>query len=196
MLRGIQKFNKELPRFGIMKDTFTEEEIGQITFLERVLNFEVGSIGDDVRAEINMEYRNSKVGWIPEDDNTDWIYHRIAALAGQANADLFFYNADALSNLQFTVYSPGEHYDWHVDSFAGYVSKQRKISGTLMLSDPSDYEGGDFQIVKYGNVQNPEEFKAQKGDLIWFDSSMPHRVTPVTSGVRKSLVFWISGDWG
>ena len=64
-----------------------------------------------------------------------------------------------------------------------------------MLSDPSEYEGGDFEIDMHG-ILKPETLKLGKGDIIFFDSHVSHRVTTITSGVRKTLNTWIWGDMG
>jgi PKHD-type hydroxylase len=66
----------------------------------------------------------------------------------------------------------------------------RKISITVQLSDPNDYEGGVLEL-NVGNtiVQMPKE----KGCAVLFPSYILHRVTPVTKGIRKSLVLWVGG---
>lgn len=47
--------------------------------------------------------------------------------------------------LQFTNYiAPSGHYGTHIDS--GFNKAIRKLSLTIQLSDPSDYEGGDLKL--------------------------------------------------
>jgi PKHD-type hydroxylase len=66
----------------------------------------------------------------------------------------------------------------------------RKLSCVVQLSDPSDYEGGELQMNSGAQIISvPRE----KGLVTFFSSFVLHRVTPVTKGVRKSLVAWISG---
>ena len=67
----------------------------------------------------------------------------------------------------------------------------RKLSFSIQLSDPEDYEGGELEF----NVNNEERFFApnKKGTVIIFDSRIQHRVLEVKSGVRKSLVGWVVG---
>ena len=67
----------------------------------------------------------------------------------------------------------------------------RKISFSLQLSDPDDYEGGNIQFIDESN-QNYIAPR-QKGSLIIFDSRTKHRVCKVRSGVRKSIVGWVVG---
>jgi PKHD-type hydroxylase len=91
--------------------------------------------------------------------------------------------------LQFTRYqAPGEHYEWHIDR--GMQTGTRKLSLSLQLSDPDDYEGGDLEMWFGGE---PTKASRERGMMTFFPSYVMHRVTPVTKGVRYSLVCWISG---
>ena len=65
------------------------------------------------------------------------------------------------------------------------------LSISVQLSGSEEYEGGDLQF----EVGSDEIAAAQDpGSVIFFPSYIRHRVTPVTSGVRYSLVQWVSGD--
>lgn len=90
--------------------------------------------------------------------------------------------------LQVTRYGLNEFYDFHTDcmpvSSAPYV---RKVSVVCCLSNPDEYEGGEFEF------ERGEKFKLARGDIIAFPSAAVHRVCPVTSGERRSLVTWIVG---
>ena len=96
------------------------------------------------------------------------------------------------------------HYDWHEDAFIEPYSKTnkhhqgkiRKISLSLILNDPKEYRGGDFE-VDFGNRQKPTRTAyeiQEQGDCIVFPSDLLHKVRPVTNGVRYSLVMWTLGD--
>ena len=68
----------------------------------------------------------------------------------------------------------------------------RKLSITVQLSDPTEYEGGDFYFAA---GENPDmEAMRKKGSVMVFPSYMVHAVKPVTKGVRRSLVCWFEGD--
>ena len=56
----------------------------------------------------------------------------------------------------------------------------------LYLND--DYSGGEFLMF-----DNEEEIKLKKGEIIVFPSIFlyPHRVAPVTKGIRDSFVSWV-----
>ena len=91
--------------------------------------------------------------------------------------------------LQLTLYEGSDNgtYDWHCDRGA-IVS--RKLSLVHQLTDPSRFEGGNLEILQ---INKPITLKKQRGLITVFPSYTTHRVTPVTSGERSSLVVWISG---
>jgi PKHD-type hydroxylase len=60
----------------------------------------------------------------------------------------------------------------------------------LQLSDPDEYEGGNLEIL---SSREPTVIEKKKGLVSVFPSYILHRVTPVTSGVRKTLVVWTTG---
>ena len=108
------------------------------------------------------------------------------------NTDIFRYDLYGLEKaLQYTVYegSEGGHYDWHVDT-GPHNPEPRKISLSLQLSDPADYEGGRL-VIEAGDGAYAAE--TRRGTIIAFPSYVLHRVTPTESGVRKSLVIWVAG---
>jgi PKHD-type hydroxylase len=99
--------------------------------------------------------------------------------------------------IQYAEYEKGMFYGWHTDS--GKTTTQtvtRDISASLILNDKSKYTGGSLQMVlpdmiSKDNIITPQDVEDQEeGTLIVFPSSMIHRVTPVSSGIRKSLVLW------
>jgi PKHD-type hydroxylase len=67
----------------------------------------------------------------------------------------------------------------------------RKLSVTVQLSDPDEYDGGDLQFWTGG--QYPISGPRGKGNVVIFPSFLLHRVTPVTTGTRKSFVLWLGG---
>ena len=114
-----------------------------------------------------------------------------------------------IESFQITRYAKNEFYDWHVDQKEdpypitapnkNYRGKMRKLSLTINLSDPMTYKGGrlQFEFSKTSRQQSVirecVEARAQ-GSVIVFPSFVLHRVTPVTEGVRYSLVAWFLGE--
>ena len=92
------------------------------------------------------------------------------------------------TNIQFTKYSGGgDHYGWHQDNFQGDCS-DRRLSVVYCLSKKSDYTGGNFQIRKSDNSVHTSKF--DYGDFIVFPSDKYHRVLPLKSGNRLTMVGW------
>lgn len=79
------------------------------------------------------------------------------------------------------------HFCGHTDFGPGTLS-QRKLTTIIQLSDPSDYEGCDLNLVDYGNA--PKE----RGTAIVFPSYMYHSVSPIIKGNRFALNFWTHGN--
>jgi PKHD-type hydroxylase len=135
--------------------------------------------------------RITQVGWIEHKPETDAFYQRFSHVVRHINAEVYRFDITGLENLQYTVYhgSEGGHYDWHID-YGAHNPRPRKISLTVQLSEPTAYEGGELQFRA-----GPQTGTAPKrrGTIVAFPSFFLHRVTPVTSGIRKSLVIWAAG---
>ena len=54
------------------------------------------------------------------------------------------------------------------------------------------YEGGDFILFHGGKFKEISEFSSP-GSSIMFKSGLPHKVTPVTKGIRKTISLWLTG---
>jgi PKHD-type hydroxylase len=150
---------------------------------------------------INSNRRITDVCWT----NEQWVYDLIWPYMQEAN-NTSGWNLDisAAESTQIGRYRKGGFYAWHkdgsADSLAAYDTPEnefthgnvRKISMSLILND--SFEGGEFEFCCYDGGEceiTPIELKA--GDMIFFLSGMEHRVTPVTKGVRYSLVSWFLG---
>ena len=97
--------------------------------------------------------------------------------------------------MQYTVYTEGHFFNWHVDARPPIEGTIRKFSMSMFLNDPEDYEGGNFELELGGPKQYSEikTFKGNTGDILFFHSECYHRVLPVTKGIRKALVGWFCG---
>jgi len=101
-----------------------------------------------------------------------------------------FENMKITEPAQFTEYPKGGFYDWHMDLDINGTHEPpvRKISMTILLSDPSTFKGGNLEFMEKNKV--PE---LKQGQAIFFASFIRHRVAPVTKGMRRSLVMWFGG---
>ena len=137
--------------------------------------------------------RISQQRWLSTDS---WIAGMIAHFIREANRINFGYKLEGWGDgIQYTEYNgKGSHYDWHTDCcecrhLPGFV---RKLSVSLLLSSPDEYEGGELQI-KYPGHQGIDTLKPELGQAIIFPSQALHRVKPLESGKRISLVGWYGG---
>lgn len=197
MFYHIPKFRKQLNYFCHVTDVFSKEEVEKILDLEDLNKFVKGSVGDGKVGVLNVESRDSEIMWIHPNDFQNgealWVFDKFADLAAHVNQDHFLFDIDHIQAFQYTVYRENQHYTWHADIANSWQKFERKISATIILSDPNEYEGGEFELIN-GDPEKSIVVKGNKGDVIFFASWMPHRVRPVTSGVRKSLVAWIMGE--
>jgi predicted 2-oxoglutarate/Fe(II)-dependent dioxygenase YbiX len=139
----------------------------------------------------NAQIRRSQVVMLGTEERYAWLYERLWSAAQECNRLFFCVDiAGVETNVQLARYDGASlgFYDWHTD-FAG-IRPLRKISISIQLSRPEDYDGGDLELM-YG-IQ-PQKLDRTRGVLIAFPSFMLHRVTPVTRGTRWSLVAWILG---
>lgn len=139
----------------------------------------------------NAEIRRSQVVMLGNEKKYDWLYERLWAAAQECNRLFFCVDlAGVETNVQLARYDGSDRgfYDWHTD-FAGLMPL-RKISISIQLSRPEDYEGGDLELFY---TSSPHKLDRARGAFIAFPSFLLHRVTPVTRGTRWSLVAWILG---
>jgi len=137
------------------------------------------------------KYRASVISWIPFSAMTN-MYKMIETSMLEINRNHFGFEGMQLGEVaQFTEYQKGGFYEWHIDNEISGIAQPpvRKISMTLVLSNRSDFEGGDLEFVGKGN--KPDSL--QQGQAIFFASFIRHRVIKVTRGVRRSLVMWFGG---
>jgi PKHD-type hydroxylase len=187
-----QKYNTPLECFGIWRDGFTSEEVDKILYMESLQNFGKGQVGT-VSSEADKEVRDSEIAWIHPDEHSYWLFERLGAITATMNHQQFMYDIKGVEALQYTKYKLDQHYTWHWDVEFGWQNYQRKISAVMMLTGPDEYEGGELEVCNNGNFEDIQILKPNKGDIVFFASWMPHRVKPVTSGERKSLVMWVMG---
>jgi PKHD-type hydroxylase len=97
-------------------------------------------------------------------------------------------------NIQYATYEPGQHYDWHIDTFFLSLpeksSTDRKVTVVCLMNDVSEFEEGELQIGIGGSDYT---VPLEKGSIVAFPSFLYHRVIPIKSGVRKSSTMWLSG---
>lgn len=98
-------------------------------------------------------------------------------------------------NVQYARYFPEQHYIPHSDDrVKSGIKEMRKLSVSIQISDPNNYEGGDF-IIQSPNSKEFEQLTKfrNRGSILVFPSVVEHGVLPIIRGVRHSIVCWIVG---
>lgn len=143
---------------------------------------------DCLLTNLPSEKRQSRVQWLKYDEETSWLFEKLSQIAFNCNEARYGFQLNGfLEALQLTEYQEGDHYDWHTDHGSGDFSV-RKLSMVVQLSDPSDYKGGELQ------VHQTKASERDQGTVILFPSFAAHKVHPVVSGKRYSLVAWLTGE--
>ena len=135
--------------------------------------------------------RITTISWIPFKAMPE-MYKMIERTMNQANGNHFGYEGMQITEpAQFTEYPKGGFYDWHMDAEVQgrFEPPVRKISMTILLSPPNEFEGGDLEFMTVGN--KPPQLL--QGQAIFFCSMLSHRVAKVKKGIRRSLVMGFGG---
>jgi len=172
----------------------------------------------------NVYIRDSEVSWLNDQWLYDLVYPYLHEANRKAGWN---YDFDISEQFQFTKYGLNQFYGWHCDGLADHfntykrfipgvhkkdehgnypprytenhdlVGKVRKLSMTLNLNAPGEYEGGnlkfDFGPHAVGERYHECTEIRPQGSIIIFPSFTYHQVTPVTKGTRYSLVLWSAG---
>ena len=177
-----------------VEDAFSSEEVNKI--------IEAGEKEDIIQARVifpslnksslDKSIRSSNISWLTSNDlNNEWLFRRLTDIIFNINKNYFKFDLTAIQNLQYSIYNVGGFYTDHVDA-TGLVSMtgSRKLSFSIMLTDPEEYAGGDLLLK---DSFKPIKTTNKKGSIIFFPSYVLHEVTPVTKGTRKALVGWVMG---
>jgi PKHD-type hydroxylase len=173
----------------------TDDEINKILARPEWLNVSDACVGGGSGTmEINKNIRTTDVSWLGLNPDTAWIWEKLVNVIADVNSQFFKFNlTGCYEPIQLGIYKETDqgHYNWHIDASPTDCHAPRKLSMSLLLSDPLEFEGGQLQI----KTNNDEERTLEmiKGRAWFFPSYILHRVTPVTKGVRRSLVLWIGG---
>ena len=176
---------------------FTKEECQKIIDIaSKNYADDAGIGGGDGMGTVNKEIRDADLYGIHHTQENGWIFDKVSNIVSAVNTNHFGYDINGITHsLQLLHYKhkPEEdtdgHYNWHIDSGPG-SSATRKISLSVQLSEPEDYEGGQLEVFDHGGpVIAPKE----QGAVLLFPSYMPHKVHPITKGERWALVIWVHG---
>jgi PKHD-type hydroxylase len=172
---------------------FTPEQCQDIINMGHQQKQEEAHVGHKEKKGGNYDakMRVTTISWIPFKAMPE-MYKIIERTMLQVNRNHFGYEGMQITEVaQFTEYPKGGFYEWHMDADVNcqYEPPVRKISMTILLSNPSEFVGGDLEFMTEGN--KPPHLV--QGQAIFFDSMIRHRVSKVKKGIRRSLVMWFGG---
>ena len=172
---------------------FTPQQCQDIINMGHRQKAEEAKVGhkDGKGGKHDTKKRVTTISWIPFKAMPE-MYHIIESTMLKANGNHFGYEGMRITEpAQFTEYPKGGFYDWHMDADVNcrFEPPVRKISMTILLSPPEEFEGGDLEFMAEGN--KPPQL--MQGQAIFFCSFLRHRVSKVKKGRRQSLVMWFGG---
>jgi len=185
--------NIESPNLGFYTENnfLSDEDFFILNKFSDSFKFEKALVHNDV----NVDTRNTSIYWIKppfEDKQIQDIFKKIRSKIIEINESVFQFELTDIEPIQYTRYHMGNFYKMHVD-----ISNElllggmcRKLSFSIQLTDPSEYDGGD--LLAYTS-ESPTIACKEKGSMTFFPSFLLHEVKPVTRGVRNALVGWC---WG
>jgi PKHD-type hydroxylase len=181
-------------QFAYWEGFLTKEDIDTLLALPQWHTKQDAQIGARYDEVVDKKIRTTDVAWFVPCEKTRHIWEKIVNTVGQVNAQFFHFDlTGCYEAAQLGIYKADNfgHYNWHIDDMGGSATAPRKLSMALMLSDPSEFEGGELQLK---TVNDDAITVEQKQGRAWFFPSYTlHKVTPVTKGVRRSLVLWVGG---
>jgi PKHD-type hydroxylase len=211
---NLLRINKEIQPIYWVDNFLSNEEINKVIKYISQINPEPSKVGGNIQEEIKKPFtpdyhiknpnignvpriRQSVIKWIELNPDTNWLYKKLISQIHKVNQENFDYILKFVENLQFTEYNEGQQgfYSKHDD--CGNSSRLenfvdiRKLSFTIQLSNPEDYEGGE--LVMYNNADKEFIVPKTKGTIIFFQSNILHEVKPVKKGTRYALVSWVQG---
>ncbi len=180
---------KVMSSHRLYERAFSTDDIEKFKEYCASLELDAALVGEGKQQIISK--RQGQKSFFKSTPENHWIFQKIFNLVTDANTRHWGFDLWGCNQIQYTVYdSNGDHYDWHTDLFFDSISgEQRKLSVVIPLTAPEEYQGGEFQIQLGSAKTIPQPL----GSAIMFPSFILHRVTPVTSGRRASLVLWFTG---
>lgn len=148
-----------------------------------------GRVAADSGMEVNYGQRNSTLRFARHDHWLTGIMQHHAMLAN-ANTGWGF-NINSQEPIQVADYVKDQHFHWHVDTILLSGNElDRKLTVVMLLND--EFEGGELQLM-HPRRSEGETIPLIKGSIVAFPAYVLHRVTPITSGRRRSATLWLNG---
>jgi len=184
-------------------DAFTDIELDLIKKISKEITDAVGyfeevTTGDGLTRKVDNFNHPKNL------DSFDFVKERLTNIINTVNSEYFKFNLAKSINMRSIVYSKiGDYLDWHMDNLEwvdwdqskefkenNNIFEPRKLTAVLQISDPSEYSGGELQIMTDGGIFNADK---KKGQINIYPGYLVHRVTPLLSGRREILAAYSTG---
>lgn len=195
-IRYDKPVNNCTPPFIVVSKVFTPKECAEIISIGNSKALEPAKIAS---GQVETEIRSSDLRFI-EPINLEkigFIFERLKEIIDNVNDRVYEYELKYFAPPQFTVYQKNDFYDWHMDLMMSNPCPNlfmRKLSASVFLSSQEDFTGGEFMIGRKSDGTHENIIANEQGAVVLFPSFMWHKVNPVLSGQRFSLVVWCEGD--
>jgi PKHD-type hydroxylase len=178
---------------------FSEKELDEMCNYFSIFDMKSATV-TDVDNPLSENQRRSKIKFFLRDNYTIPIFNTMNHVIEEMNDRFYNFILNGYDSFQYTEYHHEEkgEYKFHMDTGIGNRNdggefETRKLSIIMCLNRPNeDFEGGQF-YMNLDSEKNAFEVEMKRGRIILFPSFLIHRVAPVTKGVRKSLVTWVTG---
>lgn len=167
-----------------------------------------GGGDDDDQRKARYDDRDCYTHWFNAEDQVPALHERLVEIVrdvGNVEWPLLKVGPTGkviceYEETQYTMYGPNQHFKaWHQDAYAeGHdIEDARQITLVVMLSNRTDYTEGNFEMRLSPPNKGRRTRKVLRdldaGDVVVFPAKvLEHRVTPVKTGTRRTLVFWSS----
>lgn len=184
-----------MKEYTFIKNFFSESELTKILFLEKNLSFERGLVGqsrNQVKLDLDVRQVQSANVYLSDEKWLEaCVNEKLSKIKKELDDSIDISGGVELNKISFLKYEEGDFYNWHLDNSninSGSIESRRALSLIVQLSDPLDYEEGDV-LLKI-NGEDISINKEKNSACAFLSRKTVHKVCPVKSGVRKSIVAW------
>src|SRR5688572_8082570 len=136
------------PRQLLLADALSEEAISEVN---RIAMSRPASTNDQTVPDRKVRYAEAR--WLDRTTETDFLFARLEELFLIANRQFGFDLSGFREPVLHVSYPVDAHFTWHTDTGPG-LPKSRKISMSVLLSDPRDYQGGALEFCPGGGLMD------------------------------------------
>lgn len=196
--------------YAIVGSAFDKGMLEQLeAFLKRKrpqpAKMKIEGAGSDDERKARYADRDSRTSWFNAKEECPFLHNRLVEVVRDVGNVLWpILRTGPLGmpvceyeETQYAVYGPGQHFQaWHQDAYGeGHDPEDaRQITLVAMLTPTSAYTGGQLQAkvkASDGKRKVIKRINLEAGDIVVFPAKdLVHRVSPVKTGTRKTLVFW------